>query len=64
VAAQVSKDNATYVAIGLGYVLLILSLFVAAIWTTDFRWAATALILILPSVIVALVSAPKKEKNL
>lgn len=55
------KDPLIWGAIALGYLVLILALLVAAIWTWDLRWALTAVILVLPSVLIALIPARKKE---
>ena len=46
----------TAVVIGWAYIVLITSLFVAAIWTKDWEWAATGVILILPSLIIAAIN--------
>jgi Zn-dependent protease with chaperone function len=46
------KSDLIASTIGWGYVVLVVSLFVAAIWTKDWEWAATGVILILPSVIL------------
>jgi hypothetical protein len=49
-----------WAGIAMAYLLLILIMFIAAIWTRDVRWALTGLILILPSLLITLIPATKK----
>lgn len=58
---QVTKEAIIYGLIGLAYALLVLGLLIVAIWTLDWRYAATAVLLALPSVLI--IALGKKAPN-
>lgn len=55
-----SKDDYTAIGVGLAYVTLILSLLIATVWTGDWRFAGTAVLVALPAVLLNLDNRKKE----